>query len=90
MAAKTTQISAHVSVTAQRRLDEFARATGITRSRVVEDALMHHLRALEELPAEAVIAPRAVLTPESAARVRRLLAHPPRPTRAMRRLFDDR
>jgi uncharacterized protein (DUF1778 family) len=90
MAAKTTQISAHVSVTAQQRLDEFARATGVTRSRLIEDALLHHLRALEELPAEAVIPARVVLTPASAARVRKLLGHPPPPTQAMKRLFDDR
>ena len=88
--AKTTQISAHISLTAQQRLDQFARATGITRSRLLEDALMHHLRALEELPPEAIVPARVVLTRASAERVRTLISHPPPPTQAMKRLFNDR
>ena len=87
---KTTQISAHISVTAQQRLDQFARATGVTRSRLLEEALMHHLRALEELPPEAIVPARAVLSRESAERVRTLLSHPKPPTQAMKRLFNDR
>ncbi len=86
----TTQISAHISLTAKERLERQARATGVTRSRLIEDSVLHHLQALDELPVEAIVPARVVLTRESADRVRKLLAHPPPPTEAMKRLFDDR
>ena len=47
-------------------------------------------RAFEELPADAIVPPRVVLSHESAERVRDLTSHPPQPTEAMRELFDDR
>lgn len=85
-----TQISAHISLAAKERLERYARATGMARNRVIEEALLHHLQALEELPPDAIVPARVVLDSESAERVRALLAHPPAPTDAMRRLFDDR
>lgn len=88
--AAVTQISAHISRTAKERLERCARETGITRSRLVEEALLHHLRALEELPADAIVPARLVLSRKSAERVRKLLAKPRAPTEAMKRLFDDR
>ncbi len=86
----TTQISAHVSLATKERMERFVRATGVTRARLIEQALLHHLQALEELPQDAVVPARIVLTRESAERVRDLTSHPPAPTEAMRRLFDDR
>jgi post-segregation antitoxin (ccd killing protein) len=88
--ASFRQISAHISVTAKDQLERHARATGITRSRLIEDALLHHLRALEELPPDAIVPARVVLSRESAEQIRKLLAHPPPPTEAMKRLFHDR
>lgn len=84
------QISAHVSNDTKARLDRFVRSTGLTRARVIEDALLHHLQVLDELPVDAVVPPRMVLAAESAEQVRDLLTRPPRPTAAMKRLFDDR
>jgi predicted DNA-binding protein len=88
--AAVTQISAHISQTAKERLERYSRETGITRSRLIEEALLHHLRALEELPADAIVPARVVLSRKSAEQVRKLLAHPPAPTKAMKRLFHDR
>ena len=85
-----TQISAHISSIAKERLERYARASGVTRSRLIEEALLHHLQALEELPADAIVPARVVLTRKSAEQVRKLLAHPPAPTEEMKRLFDDR
>jgi predicted DNA-binding protein len=86
----TTQVSAHISEETKARLERFVRRTGQTRGRVIEDALMQHLQALEGLSAEALVPARLVLTPESAARVRQLITRPPEPTEDVRRLFDDR
>ena len=85
----TTQVSAHISEETKARLERFVRRTGQTRGRVIEDALMQHLQALEELPAEALVPARIVLSPESAARVRQMITRPPEPTEDLKRLFDD-
>lgn len=86
----TTQISAHISDDLKASLDRQARATGMTRAHLVEEALRHHLQALAELPPEAIVPKRIVLARASAERVRDLVERPPHPTAAMRRLFDDR
>ncbi len=85
----TTQISAHIPTELKARLDKYVRAHGVTRQHLVEQALEHHLSALEELPAEAIVPTRIVLTAQSAERVADLLENPPQPTDAMKRLFDD-
>jgi uncharacterized protein (DUF1778 family) len=84
------QISAHISPDTKERMDRHVRASGETRSHLIEQALLHHLQALEALPREVIVPARMVLTRASAERVRDLITHPPRPTAAMRRLFDDR
>lgn len=85
----TTQISAHIPAELKARLDQYVRANGVTRQHLVEQALEHHLSALEELPPEAIIPARIVLSAESAERVAHLLETPPAPTGAMKRLFSD-
>ena len=86
----TTQISAHSSEETKERLERFVPRTGQTRARVIEDALLQHLQALEELPGDVIVPARIVLSRESAERVREMIARPPEPTEDMKRLFDDR
>lgn len=86
----TLQISAHISEETKERLERFVRRTGQTRARVIEDALLQHLQALEELPNDVIVPARVVLSADSAARVRDALTRPPKPTEEMKRLFDDR
>jgi len=86
----TTQVSAHISEETKARLERFVRRTGQTRGRVIEDALLQHLQALEQLSIEAIVPARIVLAPESATRVSQMLTRPPEPTEDMKRLFDDR
>jgi uncharacterized protein (DUF1778 family) len=57
---------------------------------VIEDALLQHLQALEQLPADVLVPARIVLSSESAARVREMIKRPPEPTEDLKRLFDDR
>ena len=86
----TTQVSAHISEETKARLERFVRMTGLTRGRVIEDALLQHLQALEQLPLEIIVPARIVLDAESAERVREMITRPPAPTKDMQRLFDDR
>ena len=86
----TVQVSAHISVDTKERMERYVRATGTTRAHLVEQALLHHLQALEDLPLDIVVPARAVLDQTSAQKVRELLMRPPQPTEEMSRLFDDR
>jgi predicted DNA-binding protein len=86
----TTQISAHISEETKARLERLVRRTGQTRGRIIEEALLQHLQALEELPAEAIVPARIVLSAMSAESVRQMITRPPEPTEEMKRLFDDR
>ena len=86
----TVQISAFVSDDTKSRLDGYARAHGVAKAWLIEQALLHHLAALEALPEDVRVPVRMTLDQPSAGRVRAMLQHPPPPTDAMRRLFDDR
>lgn len=86
----TTQVSAHISEETKARLERCVHRTGQTRARLIEDALLQHLQALEGLPADVIVPARLVLDEASAARVRDMIARPPGPTEDLKRLFDDR
>lgn len=86
----TVQVSAYISEETKARLERFVRRTGQTRARLIEEALLQHLQALEELPADVIVPARLVLDAPSAERVRDMIARPPEPTESLKRLFDDR
>jgi len=88
--ADTTQISAHISIDTKERMERYVRTSGVTRAHLIEQALRHHLQAMEELPTDIIVPTRIVLTTKSAKTVRDLTTHPSKPTKAMKRLFDDR
>lgn len=59
---KETQISAMVSETTRELLERHARATGVKKGHLIEQALLHHLQALQELPADVIVHPTLVVT----------------------------
>lgn len=81
------RISACLSRDVVELVQRHAKAQGIKRSQLIEQALLQHLRALRELPADIPLPPRLVLTEASFAQVSRLLNAPRRPNRAMRELM---
>lgn len=83
-----TQISAQVSRTTRDLLERHARATGVKKGHLVEQALRHHLQALQELPADVVVHPRLVVSKASGAAVKKQLTSA-RPTAALRALLRD-
>ncbi len=83
-----TQISAFVSLTTKQLLERHVRATGVKKGHLVEQALRHHLQALQELPADVIVHPRIVVTRESGATmVKEMEAG--QPTEALRHLMRD-
>ncbi len=88
---ETTQVSAVISRSTKDLLDRYVAESGMKKTRVIEDALRYHLRALDEIPTEFMIPPRVVLTRESAERVLRELESTAESTPALRALLkaDD-
>jgi hypothetical protein len=86
--AKETQISALISQTTRARLEKHVRATGLKKGYLVEQALLHHLQALDEVPSEYVVHPRLVVTRQSGEQVLKEL-QAGKPTSALRKLMRD-
>ena len=82
------QISAFVSRITKEWLDRHVRATGAKKGHLVEQALQHHLQALQELPADIVVHPRIVVTRKSGAAILKEIATR-KPTSALRKLMRD-
>ena len=83
-----TQISALVSRTTKELLERHVRATGVKKGHLVEQALRHHLQALQELPADIVIHPKLVVTRKPGEAILKQIAKG-KPTAALRGLMRD-
>lgn len=87
MGSQSTQISAHISEETKKILDAFVRAHGVKKAHLVETALLHHLQALRELPADVVIPPRVVVSKKTGRKITEMLTGDGKPTAAMRKLM---
>jgi hypothetical protein len=85
-----TQISAYISEETKALVERYAGAHGVKKGALVEQALLHHLQALRELPADIIIPPRLDLTEASFGAVGEVLVSPRRPTKAMRELMSGK
>jgi hypothetical protein len=85
---RETQISAVVSRTTRELLERHVRATGVKKGHLVEQALRHHLQALQELPADVVAHPKIVVTKRSGEAILRQMESG-KSTAALRRLLRD-
>lgn len=83
-------MSAVISRATKDLLEQHVRATGVKKGHLLEMALLHHLRALEELPTDILIHPRIVVSLRSAKEIQRRL-DAGKPTDALRDLMagDD-
>ena len=82
-----TQISAYISEATKQQVERYSEAHGVKKGYLVEEALLHHLQALRELPADIVIPPRLTTTARSFATVIKLTKKPRKPTKALRDLL---
>ncbi len=90
MAGNQTQISAFVSRETKEMVDEYVEAHGVKKAHLVEQALLHHMKALRELPPDVIIPPRIVLSGRSFRKVTSRIRNPRKPTAALRRLLSGR
>ena len=82
------QISAPISETTRELLEKHVRRTGVKKGHLIEQALLHHLQALDALPAEYVIHPRIVVSRRTGEPMLRK-ARSAKPTAALRKLMRD-
>ena len=82
-----SQISAFISDATKQQVERYAEAHGVKKGFLVEEALLHHLQALRELPADVVIPPRLTLEKASFAEAARLVRKPRKPTPALQALL---
>ena len=85
---RATQISALISDTTRVLMERHVRQTGVKKGHLVEQALLHHLQALDELPAEFIIHPRIVVSRKTGERMLKQMESA-RPTSALRELMSD-
>ena len=85
---KQTQIAAFISPTTKGLLERHSRTTGVKKGHLVEQALRHHLQALQELPADIVIHPKLVVTRKSGGAILKQIAKG-KPAAALRGLMRD-
>jgi antitoxin component of RelBE/YafQ-DinJ toxin-antitoxin module len=83
----STRISAHISEGTKAQVEAFVKRYGITKARLIEEALQHHMQALREIPSDLVVPSRLVVTEDSIKRVAARLASNEPPTPALRELL---
>jgi hypothetical protein len=84
--SKDVQISAIVDATTKELLERHVRATGVKKGHLLEEALRHYLRALQELPLDVIVRSRLVLTRAAGDVVHREIRRGS-PTKALRDLM---
>lgn len=88
MSNHTVQISAVISEGTKSRLERLAKASGLKKAWIIENALNHHLLALRELPSDVIVPPRLVVDRATGKRILDRIEKPAEPTTAMRELFS--
>ncbi len=77
------QISAEISLGTRQLLERYSRAHGVKKQFLIERALLHHIQALEELPASVIIPPRLVVSAASGRKIAKLVSKKQKPTSAL-------
>ncbi len=84
-----TQISAYISSDTKSLVENYSKKSGVKKGFLIEEALLHHLQALKELPADIIIPAKIMLTEKSMSRIIDMLENPPKPTQALNELMRD-
>lgn len=83
----TTQISATISKNTKISVENYLKKTGLKKSFLIEEALLHHLQALKEIPQELIIPTRIQVNNDTLQQILTLLENPPEPNNALKQLM---
>jgi hypothetical protein len=84
---RNAQVSTVVSSATRLLLEKHVRATGVKKGYLIEEALLHHLRALEALPRDIIVPPRLVVSRRSGDEITKRVTAPAKPTKELRTLL---
>ena len=65
-------------------VERYTEAHGVKKGHLIEEALLHHLQALRELPADIIIPPRIIVDEQTAKTLQERVENPRNPTKAMK------
>jgi len=85
----TTQISAYISESTKEQVEAYVKRRGVKKGFLIEEALLHHLQVLKDIPEDVVIPARLVLTDKSMGQIAEILESDQKPTKALKDLLDD-
>jgi hypothetical protein len=88
MSRSEVQISAFISQTTKDLLERHTRSTGVKKAYLIEMALLHHMKALADLPAEVIIPPRILVDKPTGESLLKRIKKPRKPTKVMRDLMS--
>jgi len=60
----------------------------VKKGHLIEEAILHHLHALDALPADIIVHPRIVVSQRSGEEIAKRISARPRPTRQLRALMS--
>lgn len=83
----TTQVSVRISEETKAELEAHTNRLGLTQDHLIQQALLHHFRALREIPADLVIPARLVLTDAAMADIAERIVEHSGPTEALKVLL---
>jgi len=85
----TTQISAYISEDTKSLVEAYSKKSGIKKGFLIEDALLHHLLALKEIPQDIIIPSSITLTEKSMNQLADILENTPPPTAELQNLINN-
>lgn len=85
----SSQISANISAETRELLERYVATHGVKKSHLIETAVLHHLSALDSIPADLIIPPVIAVSRTTGNGILERIENPNPPTAAMRALFDD-
>ncbi len=85
----TTQISAFISEETKSELDAYVKRRGVKKAHLIEEALLHHLQALREIPEDLIVPSRLVVTGGVLAKIIERIDREDQPTESLKSLLRD-
>lgn len=85
----SSQISANISDETRELLERYVALHGVKKSHLIETAVLHHLSALDAIPADLIIPPAIEVSRATGNTILDRIESPRSATAAMRALFDD-
>ena len=78
-----SQISAYIPNELKLLMERYARAHGVKKNHIIEQALWHHLQTLQEIPLDVIIPANVTVTAASMQELTKKLKRRPKPPEAL-------